>query len=150
MQDTCGRIPRHDVQRVDGLSDQDTQTWSVYVEGLTLAGSKTSRGLVLVLVGLLSALPPPLHRVQQLTLLQSCGLLSAPRGVLLVRIKPFGSWGSHQVAPCYELRCAAEARVVIADFDSDAMGSSSARLGLGTDQNGGPGRTIKEPGVDEW
>ena len=55
-----------------------------------------------------------------------------------MRIKPFGSWGSHQVAPCYELRCAAEARVVIADFDSDAMGSSSARLGLGADQNGGP------------
>ena len=42
MQDTCGRIPRHDAQRVDGLSDQDTQTWSVYVEGLTMAGFRTS------------------------------------------------------------------------------------------------------------
>ena len=55
-----------------------------------------------------------------------------------MRIKPFGSWGSHQVTPCYELRCAAEARVVIADFDSDAIGSSSARLGRGAEQNGGP------------
>ena len=42
MQDTCGRIPRHDVQRVDWLSYQNTQTWSVYVEGLTMAGFWTS------------------------------------------------------------------------------------------------------------
>ena len=68
-----------------------------------MAGFRTSLRLVLVVVGLLSALPPPLHRVQQLVWRPSCGLLSAPKGVLLVRIKPFGSWGSHQVTPCYEL-----------------------------------------------
>ena len=38
MQDKCARSPRHDAQRVDGLSDYDTQTWSVYVEGWTMAG----------------------------------------------------------------------------------------------------------------
>ena len=77
-----------------------------------------------MVVGLLSALPPPLLRMQQVALRAGCGLLSAPKGVQLVRIKLFGSWGSHQVPPCCELRGAAEARVVIADLDSEAMGSS--------------------------
>ena len=77
-----------------------------------------------MVVGLFSALPPPLLRVQQVALGAGCGLSSAPKGLLRVRIELFGSWGSHQVPPCCELRCAAEARVVIADLDSVAMGSS--------------------------
>lgn len=50
----------------------------------------------------------------------------------------------------YEPQCAAEERVVIADSDSDTMGSLSIRLGLGGTRKKDPGRTIKEPGEDRW